>query len=450
MNKINTLDALKFGIKDAGAKVFTNFPGYKSHDLFAKLDGINTSTNEKVAYEVAWGASLSGKRSVVMFKNVGLNDAADPFLNSMIVGVNAGLVVLVFDDMFVEGSQSRQDSRNYFDFFKGLWFEPYSIQNAYDLMYKSFSLSEKFKLPVVIRLTSQLLYETEEIKRSKRQNVKFKFIKDQRRFAIHPVHSEFQRKQLEIKNEKIKNYINSLYKIEVNRLKKKLFIFGCNIEELKKYDDSFQKIHFFTYPLPESIIKFLDKKYDIQILEQGVEFASEKVKSLSNSNISVNTGIVPDKSAGYIITSNYEKIFMSLTKEKSIIIGDLGEYTKDNLNSVDAVLSFGSAIAVSMGCMLGGLKKVISITGDGSYLHSGKNSIQEALDRKLAFKCIVICNGGSQGTGGQKIPGDLYYQPKGVKVLKVVYKNTSQSKFDKIITQFVNSRHPAVLYVEMK
>ena len=100
--------------------------------------------------------------------------------------------------------------------------------------------------------------------------------------------------------------------------------------------------------------------------------------------------------------------------------------------------------------MLGGLKKVVSITGDGAYLHSGKNSIQEALDRKLLIKNIIICNGGSQGTGGQKIPGDLYYQPKGIKTLKISYKKTNRFKFDKIIYQFVNLRCPAVLYVEMK
>lgn len=100
-------------------------------------------------------------------------------------------------------------------------------------------------------------------------------------------------------------------------------------------------------------------------------------------------------------------------------------------------------------CFLAGQKNVFSITGDGAYLHSGKNSIAEAIKRDLPVKIIVICNGGSQGTGGQIIPGDLYYQPKNVDVFKLNYKKSDKLDFKMILEKMVAFNSVSVLYVQM-
>lgn len=453
MNKINTISAISFGLLDGGGEVFTNFPGYMSHKLFSALGGKETSINEKTAYEIAWGSSFAGKRSAVMFKNVGLNDAADPFLNSMLVGVNAGLVVIVFDDVFVEGSQSRQDSRHYFDFFGGLWFEPYSLQSAYDMAHQAFTLSERFRIPIVIRVTNQLVNLTGNISRKKKLKKILPLPRNHKRFVIHPVNSKYQRQILERKTVKIQEFVDKLYKGNEISGNKQLLSFGCcNTEEKNYIKDGYTKTQIFTYPLPQRVDKIVKKASHIVVTEQGNNFAFSKILNKTTSRLSIksDTGLIPDKSRGYIISANYEKLYSAIKNLKTpLLIGDLGEYTKDTLDSVDAVLCFGSSISVGLGCVLAGQANTFSIIGDAAYLHSGKNSIVEAIKRGCSIKIIIICNGGSQGTGGQVIPGDLYYQPKEVNVLKIDYKKSKVSDFKKILKKMIKSDSVSVLYVQM-
>jgi indolepyruvate ferredoxin oxidoreductase alpha subunit len=449
------IEAIASGLLDGGCEVFTNFPGFMSHKLFSSLGGKITSVNEKIAYEAAWGASFAGKRSVVTFKNVGLNDAADPFLNSMIVGVNAGLVLIVFDDMHVEGSQSRQDSRHYFDFFGGLWFEPYSLQNAYDVAYQSFELSEKFQIPVVIRITNQMVYAKGCYKRKRVQRKNSPIIKDHARFVVHPINSATQRKSLSNKNKKIRNFINKLYKKELTNfdgVKKLLLSFGCNLIEEEKYlNKGFKKLQIFTYPIPDNIRSLINRSYRVVVLEQGDGFAKEKIMALfSNKRIEANLGRIPDNSSGYIVSNNYRKLFLAIKRVKpSFVVGDLGEYTQDTLDTIDACLCFGSALSVGMGGILAGAENVISVIGDGAYLHSGKNVIPEAIKREAPLKIIIICNGGCKGTGGQEVPGELFYQPKAVEKYLLKYREISTNEFEETLYRMLKSYSVSVLYVLM-
>lgn len=449
------IEALAHGFIDGGGEIFTNFPGFMSHQLFSALGGTVTSVNEKVAYEVAWGASFGGKRSVTTFKNVGLNDAADPFLNSMLVGVNAGLVLVVFDDVHIKGSQSRQDSRHYFDFFRGLWFEPYFLQNTYDIAYQSFSLSEQFRLPIVLRITNQLLYQKGEYKRRQRIKKCQSLFYDHRRFVIHPVNAKFQREALRRKNLAIQDFIDSCYQDERFELKRQnaLFVFGCCAAEEKKYQShKYQKIQLYTYPIPKKLKEVMASAKSTVVLEQGDEFAYEKIVALSSNKepIKSNSGVIPDKSSGYIISDNYKKLFLAIKRiHPSFVVGDLGEYTQDTLDTIDACLCFGSSISVGMGGILAGARPVISIIGDAAYLHSGKNIIPEAIKRRIPVKAIVICNGGSQGTGGQEIPGDLFYQPKGVEKYILDYKKAKIIDFEKILSKIIKDNRVSVLYVLM-
>lgn len=119
MSKINVLEAMAEALKKGGIQAAYNFPGFHSHKLFDLLDGGITSTNEKIAYELAWGSSQAGRPTLVTFKNVGLNDAADPFVNSLLTGAGAGLVLVVTDDIELQGSQCILDSRHYFSFYGG-------------------------------------------------------------------------------------------------------------------------------------------------------------------------------------------------------------------------------------------------------------------------------------------------------------------------------------------
>ena len=232
-----------------------------------------------------------------------------------------------------------------------------------------------------------------------------------------------------------------------------MLTFGCCLTEEEDYiKHGYNKIQIYSYPFPSSLAGIAQKSSNVAILEQGDDFAYKKIRErvVDFPKLESNTGFIPDKSKGYIISSNYEKLYSALRKMKtSCLIGDLGEYTKDTYDSIDGVLCFGSSISVGLGCLLAGKKNVFSITGDASYLHSGKNSIVEAIERNLPIKIVVICNGGSKGTGGQTIPGDLYYQPDGVEVHHLEYKTSSEHDFEKTLMKMINSKTISVLYIQM-
>ena len=121
--------------------------------------------NEKTAMESAIGMSYAGKRAMVCMKHVGLNVAADPFMNSSITGANGGLVVVVADDPSMHSSQDEQDSRYYAKFALIPSFEPSNQQEAYDITYAAFDYSEKYRTPVLIRLTTRLSHSRAGVER---------------------------------------------------------------------------------------------------------------------------------------------------------------------------------------------------------------------------------------------------------------------------------------------
>ncbi|BCX14333.1 MAG: hypothetical protein KatS3mg088_016 [Patescibacteria group bacterium] len=234
----------------------------------------------------------------------------------------------------------------------------------------------------------------------------FPIVKDHTRFVVHPINSATQRKSLSNKNKKIRSFINKLYKKELTKLdgvKKLLLSFGCNLEEEKRYlNKGFRKLQIFTYPIPDNLRNVINRSRRVVVLEQGDGFAKQKIVALSsNERIEACFGKIPDKSSGYIISNNYKKLFSAIKRTKpSFVVGDLGEYTQDTLDTIDACLCFGSALGVGVGGILAGAKNVISVTGDGAYLHSGKNVIPEAIKRGVPLKAVIICNGGCKGTGG--------------------------------------------------
>lgn len=310
---------------------------------------------------------------------------------------------------------------------------------------------------MVIRVTNQLVNLNGECKRKPKQNRVYPLAKNHKQFVVHPVNSRYQRGVLSKKNIRIQKYIDVLYKdlLAKNRIEgeKTLLTFGCCITEEGDYiKQGYDKIQIYSYPFPNSLAGIVQKSSSVAILEQGDDFAYKKIQEqvADISKLESSTGFIPDKSKGYIISSNYEKFYSAIRKIKPLcLVGDLGEYTKDTYDSIDGVLCFGSSISVGLGCLMAGKKNVFSITGDASYLHSGKNSIVEAIERNLPIKIVVICNGGSQGTGGQTIPGDLYYQPNGVEVHHLEYKKSSEHDFEKTLKKMVNNKTISVLYIQM-
>ena len=166
-------EAVAQGAIDGGMSGMYAYPGTPSTEIMeyvqksriAKERNIHRrwSTNEKTAMEAALGMSYAGKRAMIAMKHVGLNVAADVFINSAITGVNGGMVIAVADDPSMHSSQNEQDSRYYGKFAQIPVFEPSNQQEAYDIAQEAFELSEKYKIPVMIRLTTRLSHSRSSV-----------------------------------------------------------------------------------------------------------------------------------------------------------------------------------------------------------------------------------------------------------------------------------------------
>ena len=199
-----SIKALCDGFIDGGVDNVINFPGFYSHEIFDNLNGDRISLNERVGFDMSYGISLSGKRSLLTIKNIGLNVASDPFLHSLLSGVNGGLVIVITEDVDVVASQERQDSRYYYDFFGGLWFEPNSLNSAYNITRQSFYLSEKYDIPIVIRLTNNFFNSLDDYKRLDKIKLnKLNICKNRHKYIIYPNYWLEQKKRLDQKNSKI-------------------------------------------------------------------------------------------------------------------------------------------------------------------------------------------------------------------------------------------------------
>jgi len=161
-------EAIAKAALDAGLSGMYAYPGTPSTEIMEYIqsskDAIkrnihrNWSSNEKTAMEAALGMSYTGRRAMVAMKHVGLNVAADGFMNSAMTGVNGGLIVVSADDPSMHSSQNEQDSRFYGKFAMVPCFEPSNQQEAYEMIFDAFLVSEKYRLPVLFRITTRLAH----------------------------------------------------------------------------------------------------------------------------------------------------------------------------------------------------------------------------------------------------------------------------------------------------
>src|SRR4030066_1933059 len=154
-------EAIARAAYEAGVKVATAYPGTPSTEILENISRYREiycqwSVNEKVAMEVASGASIAGARTLVAMKHVGLNVAADPFMTLSYTGINGGLVIVSADDPAMHSSQNEQDNRFYAKFAKVPMLEPSDSQEALDMLKTAFEISEKFDTPVLVRTTTRI------------------------------------------------------------------------------------------------------------------------------------------------------------------------------------------------------------------------------------------------------------------------------------------------------
>lgn len=290
-------EAIAQGAIDGGMSGIYAYPGtpsteiteYVQHFELAKERKIHSqwSANEKTAMEAGLGMSYAGKRAMVCMKHVGLNVAADAFVNSAITGSNGGLLITVADDPSMHSSQNEQDSRYYGKFAQIPILEPSSQQEAYDMAYHGFQLSEKFKIPVLIRITTRLSHS--------RAGVERKPLLDQNevtlpsnptQFVLLPSIARVQYKGLlNSFSGFIEDSEHSPYNIYIDGEDKSLGILSCGLAYnylMENFQDKELKhplLKIGQYPMPRSKVeKLMEECDEVLILEDGYPIIEELIK----------------------------------------------------------------------------------------------------------------------------------------------------------------------------
>ena len=457
-------EAIARGAYEAGVKVAAGYPGTPSTEVLEQVANYGEiytewSVNEKVAMDVAIGASLGGVRSMVTMKHAGVNVASDPFVPISLMGVNGGLVLVSSDDVGAVSSPTEQDTRIYAKLFHVPMLEPSDSQEAKDFTVLSYTLSERFDVPFFLRTTNAISHSKGIVRLSQRkEKVLPPFDRLSPKFrpqgGIHPIilhQNGFERLK------KIEKYAE---KVKVNRIEwgdKKIGIISSGItyqyaKEVLPFA-SFLKLGM-TYPLPPELIKqFASKVKDLYIIEEMEPFLEEQIHAMGfkakGSELRPHAGPLsremlmeifsstlkrfgqklekprppfpqvikrfPTMCSGCLHLAMYYNIRMLRRKMKDkdiVVMGDIGCYSLGIAaphNILGCAFAMGSGISSAHGLNKalkeGTDKIVLSYIGDSTFLHAGIPSLLNALYNESNITVIIADNGTTAMTGGQEHAG---------------------------------------------
>jgi indolepyruvate ferredoxin oxidoreductase alpha subunit len=453
-------EAIAQGAIDGGMSGVYAYPGTPSTEITEYVQRNKTaserklhsnwSANEKTAMEAGLGMSYAGKRSMVCMKHVGLNVAADAFINSAITGVNGGLIVTVADDPSMHSSQNEQDSRFFGKFAMIPIFEPASQQEAYDMAYEAFELSEKLKIPVMIRITTRLSHSRAGIEtRPLKSENNLKYPDDPIQFVLLPSNARKRYKgllglQSLMEQEADRSSYNTYYPAR----NKSLGIIACGIAFnylMENYADrKFPNpiLQIGQYPLPYTKVeKIVTECEEILVLEDGYPFVEEmlrgflaketKIKGRLDGTIPRDGELNPDivaKALGLEVKvgkpipsivanrppelcagCSHRDIYNALNETmkefgKQKVFSDIGCYTLGALppwNSIHSCVDMGASITMAKGAADAGVHPSVAVIGDSTFTHSGMTALLDAVVESTPITVIISDNGTTGMTGGQ-------------------------------------------------
>jgi indolepyruvate ferredoxin oxidoreductase alpha subunit len=469
-------EAIAQGAIDAGLSGAYGYPGTPSTEIIeyitaspeAKNGEVKThwSTNEKVAMEEALGMSFAGKRAMVTMKHVGLNVAADAFINMAISGINGGLVVVVADDPSQHSSQNEQDSRFYGKFAMVPILEPSNQQEAYDMMAYAFELSEKTQLPVLLRSVTILSHSRANVKlKDKKAQNSLNLLEDTKRFALIPSFAKIQYQGLIEKQKELEKIAeNSPWNSYSEGKDQSLGIIASGIA-INYLMENFPKgvpfdvLKVSHYPLPKNEVrKMFDRVDKILVLEDGYPFIEEMISDYLGREQKVTgrlTGAIPrtgelnpnivayalgleeaiDESIPEIVANRppqlcpgcghidlYEAINDIIPEiGDNRVFSDIGCYSLGVLepyNTIDTIIDMGASIPMAKGAADAGLQPAMAVIGDSTFTHSGMTGLLSAVWDNSPITVIISDNSAVAMTGAQPSAamGRLYDIAKGLGV----------------------------------
>lgn len=447
-------EAVARGAYEAGVTVVSSYPGTPSTEvteiISKKYDDIYSewACNEKVAAEVAIGASFGGARSMTAMKHVGLNVAADPLYTASYTGVNGGFVALVADDPGLHSSQNEQDTRNHGKASKIPVIEPSDSQECKEFTRMAFEFSEKFDTPVILRLTTRVAHSQSLVEIGEKEKYELKDVeKNPGKYVMMPAMAKKRHIVVEDRCNSISDYGYDcpFNKMEINDTKIGVITCGISYQYAKEAlpDASFLKLGI-TYPISEKLVKDFASKVDkIYVIEELDSFVEDFCKSIGvdvigkeiftklgeynpqmikKAVLGVNDVDIIDVSEEIPVRPPvmcpgcpHRGMYYILKKLKLTVCGDIGCYTLGALaplNSVDYCVCMGAGIGMAHGMEKARgkefSKNVVAVIGDSTFIHSGITGLIDVVYNKGVSTVIILDNSITGMTGHQQNPTTGY------------------------------------------
>ncbi|MCL5110856.1 MAG: indolepyruvate ferredoxin oxidoreductase subunit alpha [Chloroflexi bacterium] len=461
-------EAIALGAYHAGLGVAAAYPGTPSTEILeaiACLRGVYAewSPNEKVALDVAIGASWSGVRAMASMKHVGLNVAADPFFSVAYSGVGGGLVVITADDPGMHSSQNEQDNRHYARSAKVPLLEPADSQECYDFTRLAFELSERFNTPVLVRTTTRVAHSRTvvDVTGERPPLPEAKFRHDPGRFVLVPANARRLHPGVEARQQALAEYACSFpgNRVEAGDGRLGIVTSGVAYHYAREVfpEASLLKLGL-SYPTPETLLRsFAASVRRLVVVEEldpimegeikalglaaegksifpilgefdlGVVEASARRAGLLAGDSAEALPAVPDvplpprppvlcpgcphRSTFYVLSllgRRQKRADGSSQEPQLVIAGDIGCYTLGvlpPLGALDSCVSMGSSIGMALGAAKAGVKdKIVAVIGDSTFMHSGIAALVDVVYNQGNLTVVVLDNGTTAMTGHQENP----------------------------------------------
>ena len=501
--------AVARGAYEAGVTVVASYPGTPSTEITENIVQYpeiyaEWAPNEKVAAEVAIGASIAGARAMSCMKHVGMNVMADPMFTASYIGTNGGLLFCVADDPGMHSSQNEQDSRHYAKAAKLLMLEPSDSSECKEYTKLAFELSEKYDIPAVLRLSTRVSHSQSMVDLGERENYELKpYEKNIAKHVMMPSNAIKRHVEVEKRMAELCEFAETteLNTVELNEGKIGVITSGISYVYAKEAlgdKVSYLKLGM-VYPLPEKKILDFAAKFDkVYVIEELDPFFEEHCKAIGAKNIIGKEAFtmlgeytpamikkavlgedrpeftevdepIPVRPPVMCVGCPHRATFYVLKKLGLVVSGDIGCYTLGAvapLASVDTTICMGASVSAALGMAKARgpefNKKLVSVIGDSTFMHSGITGLVDIVYNKGANTVIILDNSITGMTGHQDNPTtgytirkeetkqvNLVALCKAIGVERVVVADPFDIKnFEKVVKEEVNADEPSVIIAQ--
>lgn len=511
-------EAVARGAYEAGVRVAVAYPGTPSTEITENMAKYSKdevycewAPNEKVALEVAIGASMGGARAICCMKHVGVNVAADPLFTAAYTGVRGGLVLVAADDPGMHSSQNEQDSRFYARSAHVPMLEPADSAECREYVMRAFEISEKYDTPVMLRLVTRIAHARSLVEEGVRQEIPLKdYEKDIKKYVMMPGNAKGRHVVVEAREKKLEEEIDALgfNRVEMADTKVGVVCSGSAYQYVKEAlpNASVLKLGM-VYPLPEKLIRDFASKVDqLLVVEELEPFFEDAIKAMgipcSGKDKTGLQGELFVRKVGRLFGGEadcgpaetqgvpmrppvlcpgcpHRAVFYVLKKLGLTIAADIGCYTlgaMPPLAAVDSVVCMGASIGMALGLEKARgrdfAKKTVAVIGDSTFVHSGITGLVDMVYNQGHSTVIIVDNSTTGMTGHQPNPttgfnvrGEIAPQLDVVKLCEAIgvpsvrvvdpfnmkeLEQTIMEESEKDVPSVIIARRPCALLVKKK